>query len=57
MGKLTLNLLDCITDIQHVKTTAYHEMLNDKLPFEKYERIKKHCDGILWTLKHLEDTE
>ena len=29
MGKLTMNLLDCITDIQHVKTTAYHEMLNE----------------------------
>ena len=57
MTEYNVFILDCITDIQKVKDTMFKEYLDDNISKKEYNAIKKHCDELLFDLKHLGDVE
>lgn len=53
MTEYNIFILDCITDIQKVKDIMFKEYVDDNISKKEYETIKKHCDNLLFDLKHL----
>ena len=54
MTEYNVFILDCITMVQEVKDTMFNEYRNKNISQKKYDDIKKHCDDLLFDLKHLD---
>ena len=50
---LSSDLLDCISEVEHIRSTAYYHMISGDMGMGKYREISKACKYLDFHLKHI----